>query len=107
MTGFAYWDITSFVGVTAFYKTIISDIRRNKVPHVIIKMYPGRTEEQKSRLVRAIVGDIVDIAKCEEKSVSVAVQEVDPKDWAEAVYKPDILDNKDTLMIKPGYNPFD
>jgi len=29
-----------------------------------------------------------------------------PEDWAEKVYKPDILDNPEKPGRKPGYNPF-
>jgi len=47
----------------------------------------------------------VAIAKCEEKSVSVAVEEIKPEDWVEKVYKPDILNNQEKLYKKPGYNP--
>lgn len=64
-------------------------------------MYPGRTEQQKTQLAEQIVKDVVAIAKCEEKSVSVAIEEVDPKDWKEKVYKPDILNNLDKLYKKP------
>ena len=77
------------------------------MPHVIIKLYPGRTDEQKTKLAGEIVKDIVAIAKCEERSVSVAIEEVEPENWAEMVYKPDILDNKSHLIIAPGYNPFE
>ena len=38
-----------------------------------------------------------------EQSVSVAIEEVSSKSWAEKVYKPDILDNSDKLYKKPGY----
>jgi 4-oxalocrotonate tautomerase len=76
------------------------------MPHVTVKLYPGRTEEQKKRLAEAITKDIVAIAKCEEKSVSVAIEDVDPNQWAEKVYRPDILDNEANLYKKPGYNPF-
>ncbi|MDD5338585.1 MAG: tautomerase family protein [Dehalococcoidales bacterium] len=76
------------------------------MPHVIIKMHPGRTAEQKSELVTAIVKSVTEIVKCEEKSVSVAIEEVSPEDWAEKVYKPDILQKEKTLLKKPGYNPF-
>jgi len=76
------------------------------MPHVIVKLYPGRTEQQKIRLAEEIVKDVVAIAKCEEKSVSVAIEEISPEDWAEKVYKPDILDNQKNLYKKPGYNPF-
>jgi 4-oxalocrotonate tautomerase len=76
------------------------------MPHVIVKLYPGRTEEQKIRLSEAITRDIMIIAKCEEKSVSVAIEEVDPSQWPEMVYRPDILNNEAKLYKKPGYNPF-
>jgi len=76
------------------------------MPHVIVKLYPGRTEQQKSRLAKEIVKDVVAIAKCEEKSVSVAIEEIKPEDWAERVYRPDILSNQRKLYKKPGYNPF-
>jgi 4-oxalocrotonate tautomerase len=77
------------------------------MPHVIVKLYPGRSEQQKTRLAEEIVKDVVAIAKCEEKSVSVAVEEIKPEAWAEEVYRPDILDNQERLYKKPGYNPFD
>ena len=76
------------------------------MPHVIVKLYPGRSELQKARLAEEIVKDVVAIAKCEEKSVSVAIEEVKPEDWAEKVYRPDILDNQKRLYKKPGYNQF-
>jgi 4-oxalocrotonate tautomerase len=46
------------------------------------------------------------IANCGEQSVSVAIEEVKPEDWAEQVYRPDILGQPDRLYKKPGYNPF-
>jgi len=76
------------------------------MPHVIVKLYPGRSDQQKKQLADEIVKDVVVIAKCEEKSVSVAFEEIEPGAWAETVYKPDILDNEDILYKKPGYNPF-
>ena len=76
------------------------------MPHIIVKLYPGRSELQKTRLAEEIVKDVVAIANCEEKSVSVAIEEIKPEDWAEKVYKPDILGNPEKLYKKPGYNPF-
>ena len=75
------------------------------MPHVIVKLYPGRTEEQKRRLTEAIVRDVVEIAKCAEKSVSVAIVEVHPDDWAEKVYTPDILTSGHPMYKEPGYPP--
>ena len=77
------------------------------MPHIIVKMFPGRTEEQKQRLADAITNDVADIAKCDETSISVAIEEVDPMEWPEKVYRPDILNAESTLYKKPGYNPFE
>ena len=76
------------------------------MPHVIVKLYPGRSKEQKQKLAEAIAKDIVAIAKCDHKSVSVAIEEIEKEEWAEKVYQPDIIDKKDCLYKKPGYNPF-
>ena len=76
------------------------------MPHIIIKMYPGRTAEQKEKLAAAITESVTSIAKCEAKSVSIAIEEVKPEEWAEKVYKPEILEKEKTLVKKPGYNPF-
>jgi hypothetical protein len=52
-----------------------------------------------------------DNASCYRKalveSVSVAIEEIKPEDWAEKVYKPEILSNPEKLYKKPGYNPFE
>lgn len=77
------------------------------MPHVIVKLQPGRSEQQKTQLAKEITKDVVAIAKCEEKAVSVAFEEIKPEDWAEKVYKPDILGKPENLYKKPGYNPFE
>ena len=38
-----------------------------------------------------------------EESVSVAIEEVKPLDWAENVYQPDVVNNSEKLYKKPGY----
>jgi 4-oxalocrotonate tautomerase len=77
------------------------------MPHVIVKMYTGRSEEQKKALVDKIVKDVVAITECKERSVSVAIEEIEPAVWAETVYKPDILEGDGVLYKEPGYNPFE
>jgi 4-oxalocrotonate tautomerase len=59
------------------------------------------------KLAKEIVKNVSTIAGCEEKVVSVAFEEFDPAEWLEKVYKPDILEKKENLVIKPGYNPFE
>ena len=38
-----------------------------------------------------------------EESVSVAFEEVSPRDWAAKVYRSDIQQGRGTLYKKPGY----
>jgi 4-oxalocrotonate tautomerase len=75
------------------------------MPHIIVKLFPGRSEEQKLKLADEIVKDVVAIANCAEKSVSVAFEEIEEKDWVEKVYQPDIQNKKDSLYKEPGYKP--
>jgi 4-oxalocrotonate tautomerase len=77
------------------------------MPHINVKMYPGRTEQQKTQLTERIVKDVIAVVNCDEKAVSVTIEEVKPEDWAQKVYKPDILENRDKLYKQPGYNPFE
>ena len=76
------------------------------MPHVVVKLYPGRSEQQKAQLAARIVKDVVATMSCGEESVSVAIQEVRPEDWVEKVYRPDITGHWDDLYKKPGYDPF-
>jgi 4-oxalocrotonate tautomerase len=74
------------------------------MPHVIVKLWPGPSEQQKARLAEAITKDVVDILRLGEESVSVAAEEVEARDWAEKVYKPDIVGKPEQLYKKPGYD---
>lgn len=75
------------------------------MPHVTVKLYPGKSEQQKQQLAERIVKDVMDALGSAEGSISVAIEEVSPTDWAEAVYRPEIAGPWDRLYKKPGYNP--
>ena len=77
------------------------------MPHVVVKLWPGKSEQQKARLSEAIVKDVMNVLNYGEESVSVAIEEVKPEDWAEKVYKPDIQNKWKELFKKPGYDPSD
>ncbi len=77
------------------------------MPHVIVKLLPGRSEQQKVQLAQQIVKDVVRIANTDDKSVSVAIEEVNAEDWTEKVYKPDIARHWDKLYKKPEYEPLE
>ena len=50
------------------------------MPHVIVKLWPGKAEQQKSRLVEAITKDVMEILHYGEESVSVTLEEVKSRD---------------------------
>ncbi len=73
------------------------------MPHIIVKLYPGRSEEKKQQLTDRIVNDVMEAIGCEEKSISVAFEEIPKEKWTEEVYQPDIIQKEKTLYKKPGY----
>ncbi len=75
------------------------------MPHVIVKLYSGRSEEQKSRLTEEITKAITAALGSGEESISVGIEDVAPQDWADRLYKPDILGKPETIYKRPGYNP--
>ena len=38
-----------------------------------------------------------------KKSVSAAMEKISSKDWADKVYRPDIINKSNQLYKKPGY----
>jgi len=74
------------------------------MPHVIVKLWPGKSEQQKARLAERIAKDVMNVLNYGEEAVSVAIEEIKPEDWAEKVYKPDIVNNSEKLYKKPGYD---
>ncbi len=77
------------------------------MPHIVVKVVPGKSEEQKKHLAESITNDVIAAFGSNEQAVSVAIEEVKPEDWTEQVYKPDIHAKWDTVYKKPGYNPLE
>jgi 4-oxalocrotonate tautomerase len=73
------------------------------MPHVIVKLVSGKTEQQKRQLADAIARDVMDVLHYGEESVSVAFEEVEASEWASKVYQPDIVAKPGLLYKKPGY----
>jgi len=73
------------------------------MPYVIVKLWPGKTEKQKTLLAEEITQSVMRTLNYGEESVSVAFEEVEPKDWASKVYHNDIVGNESNLYKKPGY----
>ena len=58
------------------------------MPHVEIKCFPGRSEEQKTR--------------CAEE-VTKAIKEIEKEEWKDKVWDTQIAPEKGSLYKKPGY----
>ncbi len=77
------------------------------MPHIIVKLWPGRSEEKKKALTDKITQAVVETLNGAEKSVSVAFEETPREKWIQEVYIPDIESKEDMLYKKPGYKPED
>jgi 4-oxalocrotonate tautomerase len=72
------------------------------MPHVIVKMYPGRTEAQKVAITEAVTKAVMETANCTAAAVSVGIEEIPKEDWAAKVYEPDIAAKPATITKHPG-----
>ena len=74
------------------------------MPHVIVKLWPGKSEKQKAKLAEEITRAVMSVLNYGEDSVSVAMEEVGPDQWMDKVYKPDILGKPKQIYKQPGYS---
>ena len=74
------------------------------MPHVIVKLWPGKSDKQKTKLADDITKAVMTVLHYGEESVSVAMEEVKPNEWMDNVYKPDILGKPEQIYKKPGYD---
>ncbi len=72
------------------------------MPHIIVKLGPGRTEKIKKNLAEKIAVTVAEELKVDIGDVSVALEEVLREDWGDKVYKAEIKDNPN-LYHKPDY----
>ena len=73
------------------------------MPHVIVKLYPGKSEQQKTELAQAITANVMRILGNSADAISVGFEEVSPADWPEQVYRRDIVEKPDSIYKQPGY----
>jgi 4-oxalocrotonate tautomerase len=75
------------------------------MPHIIVKMYSGRTEEQKKKLAEEVTKAVMASTGNGEESISVSIEDIAPSNWMDRVYKPDIENGSGKLYKRPGYGP--
>ena len=75
------------------------------MPHVIVKLYPDKSEQPKSRLAERITKAVMTGANCAERSVSVTVQDIEPSDGLRKSISRTLLAIGKSCTGSPGYNP--
>ncbi|MES1932411.1 4-oxalocrotonate tautomerase [Salinisphaera shabanensis T35B1] len=75
------------------------------MPHINLKIAAGQSEVVKRALADAFVASLVEIAGADPELISVAIEDIAPRDWARDVYDREIGPRPDTLYRQPGYNP--
>ena len=73
------------------------------MPHVIIKMASGRSDEEKNQLSKRIALAVMNVLGVSDDTISVGIEDVDPDVWMDTVFAPDIAGRRETLFKKPGY----
>ena len=74
------------------------------MPHVEIKCFAGRTDEQKKICSDRIAEVIADTLGCKVSSVSVAIKDISEENWKNEVWDKCIIPQKEYLYKKPGYS---
>jgi 4-oxalocrotonate tautomerase len=72
------------------------------MPHVIVKMYPGRSREQKQKLADELAKTVIAVLGSKPESISIGIEDVGSDDWDEKVRKPDIVAKPDTIFKAMG-----
>lgn len=74
------------------------------MPHVEIKCFIGRTDEQKILCAEKVAEVIATTLGCETSSVSVAIKDVPQDQWKEKVWDAHIIPDGQYLYKRPGYS---
>lgn len=73
------------------------------MPHVIVKMWPGRTEAQKKACAAAVARAVVDtIDDVTDELMSVSIMEIPQEQWDYKINKIDRVDKDAVLYIPKG-----
>ena len=72
------------------------------MPHVIVKMFPGRTQAQKQAVADAITQALITTLGSKPASISVGIEDVAPDAWDATVKTPDITAKPETIFKHPG-----
>ncbi len=72
------------------------------MPHITIQMYPGRSEELKKSVAKAVLEAAAKELNREKEHFSVSIIDVPQDEWKDKVYDK-VVSDKNTY-IQPGYS---
>lgn len=70
------------------------------MPHIVVKMYPGRSQEVKEDFAKKVQMLTVEEFGCQPGHVSVSVEDILPENWKDQVV--DQIKAED-LIIEPNF----
>lgn len=73
------------------------------MPHINIKLFPGRDNDTKHKIAESVAKVLSETASVSEGSVSVSIEEIEKENWPK-VYKSEIIDKKQLIYKEPTYN---
>ncbi|MGN1318779.1 MAG: 4-oxalocrotonate tautomerase family protein [Lachnospirales bacterium] len=71
------------------------------MPHINLKMYKGKTEEEKIKIANTLLKALAKTG-VREGAISVSIEDIDKENWKDEVYNKEIANNKN-LYIEPDY----
>ena len=73
------------------------------MPHVNVRMYPGRTDEQKRALTAKIIQAFDEALDIPSKWLTVAIEEVAQEHWNAEIVEPEVLGKQALRYKEPEY----
>ncbi len=71
------------------------------MPHIVVNVWPGRSDEAKKKLANRIALDVAEVFEMDTEYVSVAFEEVPEAEW-DAFCKREIEDKPEKVYKLPG-----
>lgn len=73
------------------------------MPHIEIKCYPGRSDEQKRLCTEKVAQAAAEALGLSTSTVSVAIKEIEKENWKKDVWDKQIVPDEKYLYKKPEY----
>ena len=74
------------------------------MPHIVVKMYPGRDETIKENFCEKLIELTMDALKVPDKAVTVMIEEIPKELWETQVREPEINKNEENVFVKHDGN---